>query len=313
MAYCGKMMGCLLSICLIFGDHVFAQTKLEWKFPAETPLRQQLVQTTKVDVTPPGKKDVFTSQIDQTWLLESQADRELKDGVMEVRQHFSQIGMTVQLPPPISKRFSVDTSRPLESEDKTEQNMHDVMSKVIGFDWMVAFQKNGEIRKVSLSDTLTKLLVENPNMGPLMETFSETGLRKLAEQVTVTFPDKPVKKGDQWEQLVTNDFPDGKLVTKRICTFDGTASNGLSKISVRLEAEFQPSKEIPRARTLTAQSGRGEVYFDIPAGHIVRSRFEQNLVLQAGTKELLETQKLQLTTLLIPVDDAKPGEANRSE
>ncbi len=303
MSRFGRVCAFLISAGWVSAECALAQTKLELQFQPDKTVRQQMIQTTKIEATPPGKNDFYTTQIDQSWLMESKAGKVQDDGSAELRQHFSQIGMTIQLP---SKRISVDTAKPLETEDRTEKNIQEAVSKVLGLDWLITLQKNGAVRKVALSEELSDLLVDNPQVGPLADTFTESGLRKMSEQTTVTFPAKPVAKGDQWEQSVTNEFPDGKLITQRTCTFDGTVEDGLLRISVKLSATFQPAKSARQQMELTSNGGSGEVHFDPRIGQVVRSKFQQNLVLKVGPMDKQAIQKIQMTSILLPAEEPVP-------
>jgi hypothetical protein len=279
------------------------EVKFALKFSPGKTIRQQIMQSTRIDVTPPGQKDVYTSQIDQSWTLESNVKQVEDDGAAEVRQHFGRIALTLQLPPPSGKRFTADTAKPQRSEEKVENDMREAFAKVIGADWVLTIQPDGTIAKVGLSDELSDLLVDHPQVGPLADTFTEAGLRKLWDQSHVTFPSRAVAPGDSWEQTVTAMFPGGKLMTKRRCTYVGAVEDGLEKIAVEMESSLEPAKSAPKQWELASSSGEGEVYFDPRVGRTVRSRFKQSLVLKEGPPDRQGTQKIEMITTLLPADE----------
>lgn len=280
-----------------------AQTKLAYAFQPGATHRQQLIQSTRIDVIPPGQKDTYTTNIDQSCQLITTVKNLREDGTAELAQHFSQISMTLQLPPPSGKRFTADTAKPQPSDDKTENDIRESFRKVVGLDWLLTLKPDGAVSKVGLSDELTDVLVDNPQVGPLTDTFSDSGLRKLWEQSTLLFPSRPLKKGDQWEQTVTTNLPTGKLTTKRRCTYAGTVEDGMEKITVELEAAFEPAKSSTRVWELTSNSGDGEVYLNPRSGHIARSRFTQQLVLKEGPPERQGIQKINTVVTLLPADE----------
>ena len=278
-----------------------AEIRLALKFPPGKTVRQQMMQSTTIAVTPPGEKKAYATQIDQSWVLESTAKKVLDDGAAELHEHFARIAMTLQFPLPLGKRYAVDTAKPKASEEKAETEMQESFGKVIGLDWLITRKPDGEITEVGLSEKLSDLLVDNPQVGNLADTFSDTGLRKLWDQATVTLPDHPVAKGDSWEQTVIITFPTGKLTTNRVCTYAGTVEDGLHKITVKLSAKFAAAKEARQQWELTDNGGDGELFFDGQAGHFVRSKFKQNIVLKEGPEDRRGTQQIQLITTLLPV------------
>lgn len=282
-----------------------ADTKLALKFRPGDVVAQEVLESVQVDVTPPADKRVFTTLIEQRWHLESKTAAREDDGGGEVHQKFTRVAVTLQLPPPVSKRFTVDTSRDEESDEKIENDMRQGISRVVGLEWIFGFKPNGAIRKVELSDELTNTLVENPQVGPLTETFSDAGLRKLSEQTTVTFPEQAVKPGQSWKQVVTRIFPEGKLTTTRTCTYVGPVENGWEKIGVKMQAAYQSNKDAKQPMELTDSSGGGEVFFDPKAGRIVRSKLTQVLELKVGPPEREGTQKITMVNTLLPEADEK--------
>ena len=277
-----------------------AQTRLALKFEPGEVVRQEMLESTRIDVIPPNDKKVYTTVVDQRWFLEANTVKLVDDGGALVREKFTRISVSIQLPPPVSKLFSVDSAKPMESTEKVENDMRAGFAQVIGKDWMLTFEPNGAIRSVALSDELSDVLVDNPQTGPLAETFTETGLRKLALQTTVTLPPEPVQPGDKWEQLDTKPFPEGKLITKRICTYVGPVENGLEKITVKLQAKYEENKGAKQPTELTENGGDGEVFFDPKAGRIVRSKFTQVLVMKMGLPDKQGTQRIKMVHTLLP-------------
>jgi hypothetical protein len=280
-----------------------AETKLALKFPSGKPIRQQMLQATTIAVTPPGEEKAYTTQIDQSWVLESKIGKVLDSGAAVVHEHFNRIAMTIQLPPPVGKRISADTAQPKESDDKSERELREALSKVLGLDWHITRKPDGEISEVGLSDELSDLLVDNPQVGPLADTFTDAGLRKLWNQATIVLPDRPVSEEDAWKQSVAISLPTGKLTTERLCTYAGTVGDGLEKITVKLSATFDPAKDARQKWELTANSGQGELLLDNQAGRFVRSKFTQNLTLEEGPKDRRGRQQIKIVTTLLPAEE----------
>lgn len=289
-----------------------AQTRLALKFRDGETVQQEMLESVQVDVIPPGEKRVYTTVINQRLFLDSTTAKLVDDSAAEIRQKFSRISLSVQLPPPVGKMFTVDTNRPAASEEKVEQDMRFGISKVIGFEWMITLQANGDVRDVGLTDELTDVLVENPQTGPLKETFSEGGLRKIVEQSTVTFPDHPLNQGEKWEQTVIRPFPEGKLTNVRTCTLVSAAENGLVKIAVKSQLSYESTKNAKRPLTLTEGSGEGEVYFNVKAGRVVRSKFTQVLVLKDAT-DRPGMQRVKTVNTLLPIERETSEQSETSE
>lgn len=133
-----------------------AQTKLAYAFQPGATHRQQLIQSTRIDVIPPGQKDTYTTNIDQSCQLITTVKNLREDGTAELAQHFSQISMTLQLPPPSGKRFTADTAKPQPSDDKTENDIRESFRKVVGLDWLLTLKPDGAVSKVGLSDGIDR-------------------------------------------------------------------------------------------------------------------------------------------------------------
>lgn len=296
----------LATTLLSAGREGSAQTKLELKFREGEVIRQEMLESVQIDVIPPGEKKIYTTKIDQRWFLESTTAKLIDETSAEIRQNFSRIAMSIQLPPPVSKMFTVDTTKPAASEEKTEQEMRFGISKIIGLEWSVTLKPDGSVADVALTDELTDALVENPQAAMLKDTFSDAGLRKLTDQSTITFPSKPVKKGDTWEQILTRPFPQGKLTIKRLCTALGPVEDGLEKISVKSQTTYQAAKDAKQTLVLTENSGDGEVFFDPRVSRIVRSKLTQVLVFKEGMPEKQGTQRIKTVNTLLPADRDQP-------
>lgn len=310
-----QMFGLVVIVAVAADESCVAQTKLELKFQEGATTRDEMLESVQIDVIPPGEKKVYTTTINQRWYLDSRIVKTVDDASAEFRQKFSRIALTIQLPPPVNRMFTVDTGRPQASEEKVEQDMRFGIAKVIGLEWSVTLDRRGEVRDVGLSDELTDVLIQNPQTGPLKDTFSDTGLRKLAEQSTVLLPDRPIKKGDHWEQTIVRPMAEGKLTLVRKCTSQGVVEDGLEKIAVKSQFTFENGKNAKRPLTLTDSSGDGEVFFDAKAGRVVRSKFTQTLVFK-DANEKPGTQVVKTVNVLLPPEreaTEKPKAGEESE
>lgn len=295
--------GCLfMMIVLAAGSESWSETRLTWQPQLEETVRQKMTHIMRVDAPIPGKKELFTTKIEQSWVQDADVENVTDQGDIELNLRFSQLAMSLSLPPQIGKSVEVNSDDPDQTDNPTEKRLSQTITKLIKdeMSWRASFNRLGVIQKVTLSDELKGLLAEDQTVQLLADALSESGLQRVLEQIIISLPDQPVEQGDQWEQVLSQPLGKGELTTRRICRYVGVDDEGLERIAVTMTSTFQPPAESQFPTELIKNSGRGEVLFDPARGRIVRSELIQNLELRVGYKERSITQTMEIRSKVEP-------------
>jgi hypothetical protein len=105
--------------------------------------------------------------------------------------------------------------------------------------------------------------------------FTPEGLKQMLSQSILTFPEKPLAKGDSWNTALDVDQRDvGKQSVASTYTYQGADTIGGKKLDVidsKQETKFQPAKDATGSIELKDQKSSGVIHFDNARGELIDS------------------------------------------
>ena len=123
----------------------------------------------------------------------------------------------------ISKSLMIPRSGPSfemqlhKNQPKIAKTMADVFSKIINENFAVTMKPTGQIASVDVPEPLVKALAS----GGGTSVMNEETLKQIMTQSAVTLPEKPVKKGESWENTQNVDLQFGVMTISSVLTYTG--------------------------------------------------------------------------------------------
>ena len=286
----------LISIFFVgFPAICFAQKPLAWKFPKDRVIDVVMEQDTKMKLTGLAStpiRDINTLQkTDLIWtVLEVRPE-----GVVTLQQAIRRIVLEMKSQ---NANFVVDTDN-----DKPQAGVGEIMAKEIrslaGSRFLVTTNKNGEVLDVKIPDDSSKRA--NP------DGLAEAGLREIAVNSSLQFPNKLVNVGDTWQKQFELDMRTfGKLIVSTTYQYLGeelVAGQTLDKIRATTAMRASDPKDNSGLK-LSQQESAGTIWFNNAQGCIDHCEYKQEMsmdVQQAGQQiKQIVNQDLKLKFTLRP-------------
>ena len=273
----------------------FAQKPLAWKFPKDRVIDVVMEQDTKMKLTGLAStpiRDINTLQkTDLIWtVLEVRPE-----GVVTLQQAIRRIVLEMKSQ---NANFVVDTDN-----DKPLAGVGEIMAKEIrslaGSRFLVTTNKNGEVLDVKIPDDSSKRA--NP------DGLAEAGLREIAVNSSLQFPNKLVNVGDTWQKQFELDMRNfGKLIVSTTYQYLGeelVAGQTLDKIRATTAMRASDPKDNSGLK-LSQQESAGTIWFNNAQGCIDHCEYKQEMsmdVQQAGQQiKQIVNQDLKLKFTLRP-------------
>lgn len=286
----------LIAIVFVgFPSICFAQKPLAWKFPKDRVIDVVMEQDTKMKLTglasTPIKEINTIQRTDLIWtVLEVRSD-----GVVTLQQAIRRIVLEMKSQ---NANFVVDTDN-----DKPLAGVGEIMAKEIrslaGSRFLVTTNKNGEVLDVKIPDDSSKRA--NP------DGLAEAGLREIAVNSSLQFPNKLVNVGDTWQKQFELDMRTfGKLTVSTTYQYLGeelVAGQTLDKIRATTAMRASDPKDNSGLK-LSQQESAGTIWFNNAQGCIDHCEYKQEMsmdVQQAGQQiKQIVNQDLKLKFTLRP-------------
>jgi len=265
-----------------------AQKPLAWKFPKDRVIDVVMEQDTKMKLTGLAStpiRDINTLQkTDLIWtVLEVRSE-----GTVTLQQAIRRIVLEMKSQ---NANFVVDTDN-----DKPLAGVGEIMAKEIrslaGSRFLVATNKNGEVLDVKIPEDSSKK--DNP------DGLAEAGLREIAVNSSLQFPNKLVNVGDTWQKQFELDMRTfGKLVVSTTYQYLGeelVAGQTLDKIRATTAMRASDPKDNTGLK-LSKQESAGTIWFNNALGCIDHCEYKQEMsmdVQQAG-QQIKQTVNQDLT------------------
>ena len=272
-----------------------AQKPLAWKFPKERVIDVVMEQDTKMKLTGLAStpiRDINTLQkTDLIWtVLEVRSE-----GVVTLQQAIRRIVLEMKSQ---NANFVIDTDH-----EKPLAGVGEIMAKEIralaGSRFLVTTNKNGEVLDVKIPDDSSKKATP--------DGLAEAGLREIAVNSSLQFPNKLVNVGDTWQKQFDLDMRTfGKLIVSTTYQYLGeelVEGQTLDKIRATTAMRASDPKDNSGLK-LSQQESAGTIWFNNAQGCIDHCEYKQGMsmdVQQAGQQiKQIVNQDLKLKFTLRP-------------
>ncbi len=139
-----------------------------------------------------------------------------------------------------------------------------------------------------------------PMQASLMQSFSDSAIRKMLGQVTEIYPEKPVKVGDTWKKNM--DITSGPILMMMDNTYKLTSvSGGVANVSVDSKITTKPAGEaagMPGMELDLKGTQKGDMKIEVATGLIQNSTLKQDISgdITAGGTKIPMSIKSDITT-----------------
>ncbi len=270
-------MPVVLLIAVSVSPNCWAQKTLAWKFKKDGQTNVLVEQDTSMQLEMAGGIESTTNQTQTvqatniTWTVKELAP----DGLASIEQRINRVQLDVKSS---LGNFSIDTNN-----NQPLNGMAEAMAKGIrplaGARFVVKTKPSGEVAEViipkEVSDSLNDL--------------SSAGLKEIAANGSLKFPNKPIGVGETWSSQYELDMPPfGKLVVSTTYQYLGEEStNGRIIDRIKANTAVKVADDLGKSGLkLKSQESGGIIWFDNARGSIDHSEFNQQMsmsVLRPGT------------------------------
>lgn len=287
MNTCHRPAACLL-LCftVIAAPSVRAQdATLRYRWTQGEEFRYRYTQQSTMTMSGTGLAPGGESAVDSTLTqrLRTIVDDVAADGTVTLRQVIDAVRIDINAPFGRSVFDSAATGS-IAADDRLSQSITGAYSAMIGQAITLVIAPSGTVQKVEgMSAILERMLKAQPGTMPadalerLKNSFSDDAARYMFERGFASFPERPLKPGDTWDDQLTVNLPMfGAMSTFRTWTFHGIERrDGIE--TARITSTFTiKSDPAPGAASLPfslepgENSGESEMLFDVARGRLVR-------------------------------------------
>ncbi len=264
-----------------------AQTTLRWKLKDGETLRYStdMVQKQKATVMGMEIETTMTQGMGMSWKV-----GEVKDGKAEVTQTIDWFRQKMESP---FAQFEFDSKEGKEPEGPIGQLIAPIMKALVGAEFTLKLDPQGEISDVKVSQKLVDSLKQNPALAQFGGMFSEDGLKNMVQQGGQGFPKESVEKGSSWTKNMELKMPFGTMKMQNTFTYEGAETKDdvkLEKIAMKAKLSIEPAENSPIELKIKSGDVAGTIYFDNVAGRIRFSETKQNMVMEINAMgQMIET------------------------
>jgi hypothetical protein len=291
----GAMLALLTAVILHSGTSpALAQDELRWKLKEGTKLDYEMVtdMTIGAEGGPLGAQTIVVNQeMDMTWDVVGVNE----EGDALIKQKFEQIKMKMTLPPPLGG-FEYDTKSDAAPAGPVAM-LAPVFKKMTESEFELTMTPRGEIKDVKIPDEVSKMLQNNPAAAQLGEIATPEGYKKTIAQGALVFPEKPLKRGEEWTNKVEVNNPQaGKQVTEMTYKYVGPkeidgVSYAVFEPSLKMTFEGTPQVQMK----VSEQESSGEVLFNIAEGRLHSTKLDQKVTIDVTVMGQAMKQKIDQT------------------
>jgi predicted secreted protein len=282
-------------VCAVGAATAQAQTTLRWKLKDGETLNYttDMVQKQKASVMGMEIETTMTQGMGMSWKVGA-----VKDGKAEVTQTIDSFRQKMESP---FAQFEFDSKEGKEPEGPIGQLIGPIMKALVGAEFTLKLDPQGEVSDVKVSQKLVDSLKQNPALAQLGSMFSEDGLKNMVQQGGQGFPKESVEKGNSWTKNVELKMPFGTMKMENTFTYEGPETKDdakLEKIAMKAKITIEPAEDSPIALKIKSGDVAGTIYFDNVAGRIRRSETKQNMVMEITANGMvIETAVDQTMTM----------------
>jgi len=266
----------------------FAQKTLVWKFPKSRVFDVVVEQDTVMKLDSTGNANLQikeTNTLQKTNLRWTVLDVN-SEGLASVEQAIDRIVLELRSP---AANFIIDTNdnTPLTG---IGESIAKGIRPLAGARYIAKTRANGQVIDLAIPDDVSQKFKEG--VGGL----GEAGLREIAVNGTLQFPNKPVNVGDTWAAQYELDMRVfGKLIVSTTYQYLGEETQG-GKVLDKIKATTAMKASDPKDNSglkLKKQESSGTIWFDNNLGCIHHSEFQQEMAMDVNQGGIQVTQLVQ--------------------
>lgn len=283
----------LLAVALVGVAPARAQTTLRYQFKEGDKLPYVMEQKMDMKMNAMGQ-DIemkMTQVIDLTWNVGA-VD---KDGKAKVAQRFERIRFNMDGP---TGKVEFDSKDGKEPEGPVGRIIGPMFQAMVGSEISMTMDPQGRFSDVRLSEKLTEAFKKLPAGAAMGDMFSEEGLKRMVGQGSLVLRDKPVVKGDTWDQKLEMKMPFGKMRVDTAYTYEGPAERSgrkLEKVGLKPKLTIEADAAGALQMKVKDQEADGAVFFDNAAGRLVETKLTQNMTMEISVGGQNLAQKIKQT------------------
>jgi hypothetical protein len=261
----------VLGLVLCGGAQARAGTLLRWKFSTGDSSKYTMTMTMRQEVTVNGMviKTLMDQVVDYTWAIGSVNS----DGTAAMSQTIDRVRMEVKSAQGAQGQTLKYDSADKEAPTGLGAQLAPMMEALVGKAMTMRVTPRGEISDFKVPEEMLAGFKKGPGMEQLGGIFSEQGLKQMASQGMLKFPEEEVATGDSWNTSV--EIPNPILGTQKVVsayTYAGTENvdgQQLDKIELKLDMKFEVPKDSPNQVDLKDQKTNGKIHFDNAMGRLI--------------------------------------------
>lgn len=330
---------CLATAALLLtGSVAQAGQQLTWKLKEGEKLQYVLHSKSDILVDASGVEfDITTGQtMDMTWTVRKVFD----DGSAEVAQSIDRLQLLINSP--LTGEFRWDSKEAAKKEENGEEAESDqsgapgpggqiadqfvpLLERMIGQEFMMKVSPRGEVTELKLPAQLKEILErdregEGGGRGSFFAMlmgggFSEDSIRELIQRSVTLLPAEAAEEGKPWKQEFKMKLGDiGQQASVTSFAYEGIEEQDgkrLAKIATtdEMTIDLKEDSDLDFELEVVAQESKGEILFDIDAGHVVKAEGKAKIELEGYFSGNDIYQERESTTLLmLGTSDDLPAE-----
>ena len=253
---------------------------LRYKWTKGETLRYRMTQRTTSTISGvPGSEGGMTVEQTFSQVWKEAVEDVAADGTTTLRATFESIDVDMSMP---MGRMAYDTEHP-ESASDPGAMLKAMFANMIGESFTVALSPAGVVQRVEgltrLADKMFASLPANagPMLGGLRQAMSDDAMKQNMSQAYPTFPDRPLKAGDTWNDQVTTANPFGAGTISSASTLKTVAGAGdtqvvtiASTLTLRQDSSTPGAGPMGMTVKMDEATGDRETLFNAARGRMER-------------------------------------------
>ena len=249
---------------------------LRYKWTKGETLRYRMTQRTTSTISGlPGSEGGMTVEQTLSQVWKEAVEDVAADGTTTLRATFESITVDMSMP---MGRMAYDTEHP-ESASDPGSMLKTMFANLIGESFTVALSPAGVVQRVDgltrLADKMFASLPANavPMLGGFRQAMSDDAMKQNMSQAYLTFPDRPLKAGDTWNDQVTTTNPMGPMTISSASTLKTVAGAAdtqvvtvASTLTLRQDSSTPGAGPMGMTMKMGEATGDRETLFNVAVG-----------------------------------------------
>ncbi|MEC7565161.1 MAG: DUF6263 family protein [Planctomycetota bacterium] len=287
-----------LLVSLTFAQKLTAQRKLVFQYQTGSENVLSVKTDTEILMKYMGQ-DIRTAMQMETGISQY-IDSVSSDGMATITQKLIGLKMAVE-GGPLGVKLVYDSAQ----AENNEASLSGILKPLVGAEFEIVVSRLGKVHDFKPPTDLLATLAKQPGSQTLGQMFTPDGFRQMASQGSLTFPDKALREGDQWQDSITLKAAQfGETEVKLQYTYQGLVEvdgKPLDKIGIQMTTLVKPLKNPTGSQLkIREQSSQGTLYFDNQRGQLDHSSLKQQMTTEVivGQNSIVQTITTNVTTSL---------------